>query len=84
MLLGITLNIQMYIIYEMKYVLGHGKNPGNHKILLTCLKRSGFIVVFLKMLLLYAILLSSRNCTQKNFFICRHGGKEIPLGTCKK
>ena len=42
MLLGITLNIQMYIIYEMRYVLdqnlnvfGEGflwKKTGNHKI----------------------------------------------------
>ena len=45
--------------------------------------RSRFIVVFLKMLLLYAILLSSRNCTQKNFFIGRHRGQEIPLGASK-
>ena len=57
--------------------------PENHKILLTHLMGSRFIVVFLKMLLLYAILLSSRNCTQKNFFIGRHRGKEIPLGACK-
>ena len=77
----------------MKYVLGPkvsgfswifcGKKHGYHKILVTCLMGSWFIVVFLKMLLMCAILLSSRNCTKKNFFIGRHGGKEIPLGACK-
>ena len=77
----------------MKYVLGHkvsgfswifyGKKHGNHKILVTRLMGSRFLVVFLKKLLLYAILLSSWNCTKKNFFIGRHGGKEIPLGACK-
>ena len=59
------------------------KIHGNQKKLLTRLMESGFMVVFLKMLLLYAILLSSWICTKKNFFICRHGGKEIPLGACK-
>ncbi len=83
----------MYIICEMNDVLGHevsvfswvfcGKNTGNHKILLTYLMASVFIVVFLKMLLFYTILLSSRNCTQKNFFIGRHRGQEIPQGSCK-
>ena len=78
----------------MKYVLGpkvsgfswifYGKKHGNHKILVTRLMGSWFIVVFLKMLLLYAILLSSRNCTNKKFFIGRHGRKEIPLGSWKK
>ena len=58
------------------------KKPLGNKFLLTSLKGSRFIVVCLEMLLLYAILFSSKIFTLKNFFIGSHGEKEIPLGSC--